>query len=191
MPKSILAFASSARIGGNSDILCDRIIEGAETVGGETEKIHIHKLQIKPCLGCCVCLEDINAPCVIRDDMAPLLDKIWRADGFIFASPIYFCAVDGQMKIFLDRLNALFDKHDNTLSGKKAALAFTYAVKDPLKSGVFNALHMFQDAFAALNVQLVGWVHAACHEKGEILAKIDILKEAVLLGQQLNLNGEK
>lgn len=186
-----LAFSSSARIGGNSDILSDKIIEGVKTTGCEVEKVHLHKLSIKGCLGCGVCLKDVNAPCVIKDDMAGLLDKIRNADGFIFASPIYFCTVNGQMKIFLDRLNALFDNRYDTLAGKKAVLAFTYAVKDPLKSGVVNAIQMFRDAFDALKVSLVGWVHASCHAKGEIIDNKYVLEEAFSLGRQLADSGKK
>lgn len=184
MAISITTFLSSPRIGGNSDLLTDEIIRGARKNGAQVEKIYLNKLLIKPCTGCRVCLKSVSAPCVIKDDMASLLEKIRNSDGLIFSSPIYFCAVNGQMKIFLDRLNALFDNSYNALTGKQAALAFTYAEKDPLKSGVFNALQMFRDAFTALNVRLTGWVHASCHEKGEIINNTDVLNEAFLLRQK-------
>ena len=185
MGRLILAFSSSPRIGANSDILTDKIIEGAKAAGCDVEKIQLHRCSIKPCLACGSCLESIDTPCVICDDMSLLLDKIKKADGLIFASPIYFCTVNAQMKLFLDRLNALFDANYNTLTGKKAVLAFSYADKDPLKSGVFNALQMFRDAFSALQIDLAGWIHTSCHEQKEVLNNKEILSEAVLLGKCL------
>lgn len=186
MPWNVIAFASSPRIDGNSDILCGGILAGARSAGGEIEKIHLDKLHIAPCLGCEKCLESVEAPCVIDDDMSALIEKIKNADGLVFASPIYFCSVNGQMKIFLDRLNAIFDRNYNALAGKKAALAFSYAEKDALKSGVFNAYQMFRDAFDALNMNFVGCVHAACPKKNEISENKDILKEAFLIGRNFN-----
>jgi multimeric flavodoxin WrbA len=165
--------------------LAGKLIEGAESAGAVTDKTYLRGIEIKYCLGCGRCLRSENAPCVINDGMAPLLERIRRADGLIFASPIYFGSVNGQMKVFLDRLNALFDSKYSALAGKKAALVFTHADADSRKSGVFNAVRMFRDAFAALNVGLVGWTRAVCHIKGEIAGDDAALRRARRLGVRL------
>jgi multimeric flavodoxin WrbA len=46
----ILALIGSPRIGRNTDILVDRVLQGAKSCGHATEKIYIYDYQISPCL---------------------------------------------------------------------------------------------------------------------------------------------
>ena len=185
-PMKIVAFSSTPRSKGNSDILADEILKGAVELGAETEKVRLHGLEIQPCSACNACQKCAEAPCIIKDDMQCLLNKMRSADAFVFASPIYFCSVNAQMKLFLDRWYSLF-KEGNTdaVRGKRMALAFTYGDKDPFTSGTVNALRMFQDAGFALGIDLVGWVHASCLEAGEVLDNPGTLQAARMLGQKL------
>jgi len=118
--------------------------------------------------------------------MQSLLDKLRSADALVLASPIYFCSVNAQMKLFLDRWIALFEEGKaDTLRGKRMALAFAYGDKDIFTSGTINALRMFQDAAFALGIELVGWVHASCSKAGEIANNPDVLQAAGMLGHKL------
>ena len=51
--------------------------------------------------------------CVINDDVRQYLGKISNADILVFATPIYYYCMSGQLKTFLDRLNPLYGKHNN------------------------------------------------------------------------------
>lgn len=51
--------------------------------------------------------------CVINDDVRQYLGKISNADILVFATPIYYYSMSGQLKTFLDRLNPLYGKHNN------------------------------------------------------------------------------
>ena len=99
--KNILIISASPRKHGNSDILCDRFIEGAETSGNKTEKVFLADKNIGYCKGCGVC--NTTHKCVRKDDMAELLDKAVNADAIVFASPVYFYSIDAQLKTFIDR----------------------------------------------------------------------------------------
>ena len=99
--KNVLVISASPRRHGNSDILCDRFIEGAETAGNKTEKVFLADKKIGYCKGCGVC--NTTHKCVQKDDMAELLDKTVNADAIVFATPIYFYSVDAQLKTFIDR----------------------------------------------------------------------------------------
>lgn len=46
--------------------------------------------------------------CVIHDDMEQLLPVLQEADVLVFASPVYYYSICGQLKTFLDRTNPLF-----------------------------------------------------------------------------------
>ena len=97
---------SSPRQDGNSDILLNSAIKGAESNGAVVEKIIIRDLQIAPCNSCGGCWE--KGDCVIDDDMQKIYPKLVDADGIIVASPIYFMGVSAQLKAFIDRCQAFW-----------------------------------------------------------------------------------
>lgn len=186
MSLKLAAFSSSPRSRANSDILTDRLLAGAEGSGASVTKTRLHGQAIKPCTACCACQSAVEAPCVIRDDMAELIEQIRAADALVFASPIYFATVNAQMKLFLDRLFAVFGGGDFTaLKGKRMGLIFTYGADDPFESGAINALRMFQDAAAALKTELMGCVHAACLDPGAVENNPAALEAAFALGKKL------
>ena len=58
------------------------------------------------CLGCFACQR--TGKCVIKDDMAEIVPKMEQADVLVFATPVYYYEMSGQMKTLLDRGNPLF-----------------------------------------------------------------------------------
>lgn len=101
MSKKVLIISSSFRKGGNSDTLSDQFALGAKEAGHQVSKIFLNDKHIGYCRGCGVC----NTPhkCVQKDDMAEILEQILEADVLVFATPIYFYTMNGQMKTFIDR----------------------------------------------------------------------------------------
>jgi len=186
MSLSIAAFSSSPRSRANSDILTDRLLEGAQANGASVVKTRLHGLAIKPCTACSACQPTIETPCVIKDDMAELVEQVRAADGLVLASPIYFLTINAQMKLFLDRLYAVFGGGNfDALQGKRMGLVLTYGAEDPFESGAINALRMFQDAATSLKMDLTGCVHAACLDPGEIESNSAALDAAFALGKKL------
>ena len=51
MGKKVLILSSSPRRGGNSDMLCDQFILGAQEAGNQTEKIFLKDKNINYCMG--------------------------------------------------------------------------------------------------------------------------------------------
>ena len=98
----ILAISASPRKGGNSDILCDRLLAGAAEKGHETEKVRVAEKSLSPCLACGACQGE-KRDCVRKDDMAEILQKLIDADVIALALPVYFYSMAAQMKIFIDR----------------------------------------------------------------------------------------
>lgn len=101
MSKNVLVLSGSPRKNGNSDILCDEFIRGAEDAGHSCEKIFLRDYKINFCTGCGVC--NGTHKCVQKDDMAELLNKMVETDVIVMATPVYFYSMDGQMKTFIDR----------------------------------------------------------------------------------------
>jgi multimeric flavodoxin WrbA len=97
----VLGIACSPRKKGNTDILLEQALSGAEESGAEVEFLPIRDLDIKPCQGCTRCTKD--GKCRTRDDMQIVYEKMLAADGIIFGVPIYFWSMCGQAKVLLDR----------------------------------------------------------------------------------------
>jgi multimeric flavodoxin WrbA len=106
MSKKILVLSASPRKGGNSDILCEEFIRGAEEAGHGAEKISIRDKKINGCLGCLACQKN-GGTCVQKDDMKEIYDKMAVSDVVVLASPVYFYSFNAQMKAVLDRTIAL------------------------------------------------------------------------------------
>ena len=187
----VLVISASPRGDANSDILADQVVAGAAAAGAEVEKVRLADLTINYCLACDACQETVEAECIQQDDMAELCLKLLGADAIVFASPIYFFTVSGQMKVFLDRTYALGGAGSFTaMSGKRVATVFTYGDPNPLLSGASNALRVFQDAAVFLDFELVDCLHASCGPEGAIREQPEVLAAASALGARLAGTGE-
>ena len=102
MEKKVLILSGSPRQGGNSDLLCDEFLRGAQEAGHKVEKIRVASKKVAPCSGCYYC-RDHQGACVHKDDMAEILQKMIDADVLVLASPVYFYSIDAQLKAVIDR----------------------------------------------------------------------------------------
>ena len=106
MSKKVLIISTSPRKGGNSDTLAEEFAKGAQEVGHEVEKINLRDKAIGFCRGCLACQK--TGRCVIHDDADTIAQKMLTADVIVFATPIYYYEMSGQMKTMLDRANPLY-----------------------------------------------------------------------------------
>lgn len=106
MSKTVLILSTSPRKGGNSDTLAEEFAHGAREAGHQVEKIELYNKTIGFCRGCLACQK--TRRCVIHDDAGMIAQKMLAADVLVFATPIYFYEMCGQMKTLLDRSNPLY-----------------------------------------------------------------------------------
>ncbi|MFA5388187.1 MAG: flavodoxin family protein [Candidatus Omnitrophota bacterium] len=97
----ILGINGSPRPAGNTEILLDKLLEGARSKGADTEKIILNSLEFVPCQECEEMPDD--GSCLINDDMGAVYKKIKEADAIVFASPIFFGSISAQSKMMIDR----------------------------------------------------------------------------------------
>ncbi len=112
MSKNILIISASPRRNGNSDLLCDAFMRGAEEAGHSVEKIRLAEKNINYCTGCCTCIGG-RGTCAQQDDMAEISEQMLNADVLVLASPVYFRSFNGQMKTFIDRVCPIYSKLNN------------------------------------------------------------------------------
>lgn len=107
MGKNILILSTSQRTGSNSDALAEEFAKGAREAGHTVEKISLMGKEIQFCRGCLACQETNR--CVIHDDADKIVqEKMRSTDVLVFATPIYYYEMCGQMKTLLDRANPLY-----------------------------------------------------------------------------------
>lgn len=104
--KKVLIITSSLRGRSNSDILAAAFAEGAREAGHEVTEISLKGKTVGFCRGCLACQK--TGRCVIADDARPICGAVKGADILVFASPVYYYSISGQLKTLLDRLNPLF-----------------------------------------------------------------------------------
>ncbi len=106
--KNVVVVTSSPRKGGNSDTLAMSFAEGAKAAGHNVKIIALRDLNLKFCMGCLFC--QVHDRCVLSDEMNGLYPDFEEADVLVFATPVYYYSISGQLKTFLDRLNPLYSK---------------------------------------------------------------------------------
>lgn len=106
MSKNILILSTSLRKDSNSDALAEAFAKGATEAGHHVEKISLSGKTIAFCKGCLACQS--TQRCVMHDDADSICQKMGQADVLVFATPIYYYEMSGQMKTMLDRANPLF-----------------------------------------------------------------------------------
>ena len=106
MGKNVLILSTSPRRGSNSEALAEAFAKGAAEAGHTVELISLRDKELRFCQGCFACQK--SGRCFIQDDMREILPKMEGADVLVFATPIYYYEMSGQMKTLLDRGNPLY-----------------------------------------------------------------------------------
>ena len=186
--KKILAVTSSARKGGNTDVMLDELIRACKDNGAMVEKLYLSDLNIKPCTGCRACRKgDVKTICTIRDDMSAVYDKLYEMDGFIMGFPIYTARENGIMANFMDRWDCLSNPQlGRKWPGIKKGLVVcswmwpnTTAYDNVVENMVILLrLHKVETT----DVLVVTGTRGKRHGKGVVKNHPDILKEAYRAG---------
>lgn len=184
----VLAINASPRIKGNTDLLLDRVLEGARSKGADTEKIILNRLKFVPCQEC----KDMpnDGSCNVQDDMQDVYRKIRGADAVIFASPIFFGSLSAQAKMMIDRFQCAWRakyilKKDNGY--KKITGAFICVEASSRKDFLENARAIARNFFATINAGYKYELFCQGIEgKGDILKHPVYLKKAFGIGAKIS-----
>jgi putative NADPH-quinone reductase len=83
--------------------LLDGFSEGLMEGGAKVALFKVAGMKIAPCSGCLSCMHKTRGECVIKDDMALILERVKRADLLVMGTPVYTDTMTAQMKIVMDR----------------------------------------------------------------------------------------
>lgn len=106
--KKVLIISTSIRAGSNSEFLAKEFEKGAKEAGNAVEFVSLKDKNIAFCRGCLTCQK--LGKCVIKDDAIEIADKMCEAEVIVWATPIYYYEMSGQMKTLIDRANSLYSR---------------------------------------------------------------------------------
>lgn len=130
----VIAINGSPRKSWNTATILNKLLEGANSQGADTELLHLYDLNYKGCISCFACKlkgGKSYGKCAVNDDLRPIFRKIEEADVLILGSPIYLGSITGQMRAFLERLifqYLAYDEHHSSLFEKKISTAMVYTM---------------------------------------------------------------
>lgn len=172
----VTALVGSPRKGGNTDLLVDKILEGAKNAGASTRKIYLYDQMILPCADCRKCFKDLK--CRENDDMQKIYQEIDDSDAIIFGTPIYWYTMSAVMKLLVDRLRPY--TVNNKLKGKRAVLVIP---SDEGPEACKDLLKLFVQIFNNLGMQLMDSLCVKAHERGAVEKQLESMEKAYKIGE--------
>ena len=175
---NILVITTSLRENSNSDILTERLIAGAVDAGHQVECIGLKGKDLRFCIGCMTCMD--TQQCVQKDDAIWIAEKVKNADTIVFATPIYYYEMSGQMKTLLDRMNPLYTS--DYKFRRVYMLSTAIEDKETTPSKAVTGLQGWVDCFE--KAELAGYLFCGgIGDAGEAAGKETELEEAYEFGR--------
>lgn len=185
----VLGIYGSPRKGGNSDMLLEEALRGAQTEGAEISTLRPFKMDIAGCSECGGC--DKTGICVIKDDMQGIYPLLEEAQIIFLATPMFFYGMPSNLKALIDRCQALWSKRMIVKSPDRrksydSGHGYMLGVGATKGANLFEGAHLVAKYFYdALDMSYDGSVCVNKVEgKGDIEKRPEDLNAAFDLGKQ-------
>ncbi len=171
----LLILCSSPRRDGNSYRLAAAALEGALAKGHEAELVYVDDYLAHFLRDCRQC-RGSDGECTIQDNYRTLfLEKYLPADGVIFATPLYWYGMSGQLKTFLDRSFCYYaashpksEEYGEQMCRKKLGLLI--ASEESYPGAPLGVIHSIQEFSRYTRSQFVGYVQGIGNKRGDVEA---------------------
>lgn len=179
MSKKVVVLSTSLRTNSNSESLAKSFVDGAKDSGNEVKYISLKNKDIRFCIGCLACQK--TGHCVIKDDVVDIMNSVLEADVVVWATPVYYYEMSGQMKTLIDRLNPMFSKD---YKFRDVYLLATAAEEgDEVFEKVITGLNGWIDCFEKTSIK--GTVFCGGVSDGGAISDNSKLKEAYNMGSHV------
>lgn len=108
--KKILIISGSMRKKGDGYSFLRDALDKKRKTDFDYEFLFLSDYEIKTCLGCGLCFKKKGSDCPRKDQVEEVVEKMKKADGIVFVSPVYERGISGHMKTFFDRTCYLIHK---------------------------------------------------------------------------------
>jgi multimeric flavodoxin WrbA len=180
----VVAINGSPKKDGNTFAAINAVCEQLAKENIECEVIHIGNKLVRGCVSCHQCAIKRNEECVLQgDDVNSWIQKIKEAEGLILGSPVYFSAIAGTMKCFLDRAFYVASSNDGLFRHKVGVCV----VADRRAGGVstYNQLNNYINYAEMFMPSSNYWNVAYGSSTGEVLLDAEGMQIMRVLGRNM------
>ena len=145
--KKIIILNGAGKKKGNTADLIKAFSEGAESAGNTVTEFYLQTMNIRGCLDCQGCARKPAgdpAPCVQKDDMQQIYDAYPACDIVVFATPVYWFTISGQLKTAVDRLYAVQRNHGFEAAKKESVFLMTSGAPAEMNPQTIAWYQMFE-----------------------------------------------
>ncbi|UTC83700.1 flavodoxin family protein [Treponema denticola] len=127
--KKILLLNASPRKNWNTAQILKSAMRGAQTAGAEVEYIDLYDLNFTGCRSCMLCKRKgvERCRCYWKDDLSPIIEKVFSADALFIGTPIYLGRPTSHYFAFMECLHFCslsYDDYSNYFKGKVNVVLF-------------------------------------------------------------------
>lgn len=171
--KTVVVLSSSPRKDGNSALMAEHALKGVQAAGNDGQLVFLSDFMNEMLRDCRKC-RLADGECSIQDNYRDLLmNYVLPADGWIFATPIYWYGMSGQLKTFLDRtfcyVAQSFPGSDQVVEGLMGKrIAAVVAAEESYPGVAVPLTAHLQELSTYLKAGFVGVAIGAGNKRGEI-----------------------
>lgn len=187
---NVLGIYGSPRKGGNSDLLLDRVLEGAQESGAGVRSLYVRDVQPAGCRECGGCAS--TGQCVVRDSMDAVYADLAWAGAVVVATPVFFYGPPSGLKALMDRAQAawsgrMLKKKGDARNTYESGHGYLVAVGATRGKNLFQGLELTAKYFFdALDMDYRGGLFfRQVDARGAIAQVPGALDEALALGRQI------
>jgi multimeric flavodoxin WrbA len=182
----VVVLRGSPRRGGNSDTLAENFVKGVRQTGDvEVLDFILNDMNISPCQGCESCMTSEGHRCVIDDDMHQIYSVFADSDIVVWATPMYWGYMTAQMKIALDRMEALAMDPEKYWVDKEFVAILTY------RHHYQSTIRFFERVQDYFRFKFNSILYCSKNETGpediHVSSNNEKLEEAFILGERLGI----
>ncbi|PTX51471.1 multimeric flavodoxin WrbA [Melghirimyces profundicolus] len=173
----ILALYGSTRRQGNSELLADVVLEGLDCT-----KIYLNDYHIEPFRDH---RHDPEGFQPIQDDHADLVRQMLLHDLILFATPMYWYGMPGNLKNFIDRWSTYYADmtFKDRMSEKETMVVITGGDEPHVKA--FPMIQQFYWIFEFMGMDFIDYIIGIANNPGDILRDSTAMSKAKQINHQL------
>ena len=180
----VLAINGSPRKEGNTKAGIKIVLAELEKEGIETEIFQLGGNLVRGCTACYKCFETKDGFCATKDDvMNECISKMYKADGIIIGSPVYFGSVTTEVKALIDR-GGLCARAGNYLLKRKVGTS-VIAVRRQGAVNVYDQINYLYALNQMIIPSTIYWNMGMGRNPGEILNDKEGIDTFRILGENM------
>lgn len=180
----VVAINASARKGGNTAHMIQRVFARLQAQGIETELIELAGKTLAGCKACQKCKKNKDGKCAVDTDFAnECIRAMAGADGIILASPTYFGNITAEMKGLIDRAGMVGRANDNMFARKVGAAVVSMRRGGGIQT--FNSINAFFFIEQMIVPGSVYWNMGIGLDKGEVENDEEGMRTMDVLGENM------